>query len=183
MARTEAGEEGKEMASGIFSGAQSGRRVPRAAIFFIWTCHNPLRSPNSAKGMQGNQRNFPWFFLHFLARNSPDSCICDASSLVSSGLPFGSPLSAGSVDNALGARRRDPERGPQAEIKRRPNKKPPELSLQGCQFQLIGMRSEVTGDAETSSKAVADALPAARLEGRTAHAAKVVDSADEPARR
>ena len=111
----------KANCSRIFSEAQSGRRVQACGDFFIWIRHNPLKSPNSTKG---NPRNFPWFSLHFLARNSPDSCICDASSSVSSGLRIGSPLSAGSVDNALGARRRDPERWPEAEIKRRPNKKP-----------------------------------------------------------
>src|ERR1700677_1909726 len=58
---------------------------------------------------------FPCISLHFLARNAPDNCICDGSSSVSSGLPFGSPLSAGSVDNALGARRRDPKREPRLE--------------------------------------------------------------------
>src|SRR3984957_20139096 len=39
-----------------------------------------------------------------------------------------------------------------------PNKKTPELSLRGCRFQLIGMRSEVTGDAETSLETAAVAL-------------------------
>ena len=105
-------------------GGQSGRRVSARGDFFIWIRHNPLKSPDSTKGIQGNPRNFPWFSLHFLARNSPDSCICDASSSVSSGLPIGSPLSAGSVDNALGARRGDPERGPQAGNRAAPTKNP-----------------------------------------------------------
>ena len=39
------------------------------------------------------------------------------------------------------------------------NKKAPELSLRGGEFQLIGMRSEVTGDAETALEAAAVALP------------------------
>jgi hypothetical protein len=42
--------------------------------FFIWIRRNPLKSLDSTKGIQGNPRNFPWFFLHFLARNSPYSC-------------------------------------------------------------------------------------------------------------
>ena len=44
------------MACGIFRGAQSRRRVQRAANFFIWIRHNPLKSPNSAKGIQGNPK-------------------------------------------------------------------------------------------------------------------------------
>src|SRR5580698_7122119 len=62
-----------------------------------------------------------------------------------------------------------------------PNKKTPELSLRGCRFQLIGLRSEVTGDAETAGKTVTNALPAARLEERAARPAQVVNSAKEPA--
>src|SRR5208282_3639849 len=41
-------------------------------------------------------------------------------------------------------------------------KKTPELSLRGRQFQPIGLRSEVTGDAETASEAAAVAFPVAR---------------------
>ena len=51
-------------------GAQPERRVERAPDFFIWIRRNPLKSPNSAKGIQGNARIFPWFFLLFLAPNS-----------------------------------------------------------------------------------------------------------------
>jgi hypothetical protein len=35
--------------------------------FFIWICCNTLKSPDSAKGIQGNPSNFPWFYLVFLA--------------------------------------------------------------------------------------------------------------------
>jgi hypothetical protein len=31
--------------------------------FFIWIRHNPLKSPESAKGIQGNPSSFPWFYL------------------------------------------------------------------------------------------------------------------------
>jgi hypothetical protein len=37
----------------------------QAPDFFIWIRRNPLKSPNSAKEMQGNARIFPWFFLAF----------------------------------------------------------------------------------------------------------------------
>jgi hypothetical protein len=33
---------------------------------FIWIRHNPLKSPDSAKGIQGNPSLFPWFYLDFL---------------------------------------------------------------------------------------------------------------------
>jgi hypothetical protein len=36
-------------------------------IFFIWIHCNPLKSPNSAKGIQGNPSLFPWFYLDLLA--------------------------------------------------------------------------------------------------------------------
>jgi hypothetical protein len=32
----------------------------------------------------------------------------------------------------------------------KPNQKAPELALRGCQFQLIGLRSEVAGDAQAA---------------------------------
>jgi hypothetical protein len=38
---------------------------PEAAVgsFFIWIRHNPLKSPESAKGIQGNASHFPWIYL------------------------------------------------------------------------------------------------------------------------
>jgi hypothetical protein len=30
---------------------------------FIWIRRNPLKSPDSAKGIQGNASFFPWFYL------------------------------------------------------------------------------------------------------------------------
>jgi hypothetical protein len=42
---------------------------PRAETrknFFIWIPRNPLKSPESAKGIQGNPSLFPWFYLVFL---------------------------------------------------------------------------------------------------------------------
>src|ERR1700722_1172059 len=64
-----------------------------------------------------------------------------------------------------------------------PNKKTPELSLRGCRFRLIGLRSEVTGDAETAGETVAVASPVAGHEDRAANTAGVVNSAEESARR
>src|ERR1700679_1125948 len=46
----------------------------------------------------------------------------------------------------------------------RSKQKTPERKLRGCQFQLIGMRSEVTGDAETALETSAGALPRSRYE-------------------
>jgi hypothetical protein len=48
--------------------------VEKAPDFFIWIRRNPLKSPDSAKEMQGNARIFSWFSLDFLAPNSPLSC-------------------------------------------------------------------------------------------------------------
>jgi hypothetical protein len=39
----------------------------RAKDFFIWIRHNPLKSPESAKGIQGNASLFPWIYLLLLA--------------------------------------------------------------------------------------------------------------------
>src|SRR5580704_1807710 len=120
-------EKQAEMACGIFRGAQSRRRVQRAANFFIWIRHNPLKSPDSTKGIQGNPRNFPWFSLHFLARNSLDSCICGAWSSV------------------------QPAKNPGA-------------FAPGLSAPRIGLRSEVTSDADTALETVAVALPGSRNE-------------------
>jgi hypothetical protein len=35
--------------------------------FFIFLGRNPLKSPDSAKEIQGNARNFPWIYLELLA--------------------------------------------------------------------------------------------------------------------
>jgi hypothetical protein len=37
-----------------------------AEEFFIWIRHNPLKSPESAKGIQGNPSFFAWFYLVLL---------------------------------------------------------------------------------------------------------------------
>src|SRR3984957_2720633 len=115
------------MACGIFRGAQSPRRVQRAANFFIWIRHNPLKSPDSTKGIQGNPRNFPWFSLHFLARNSLASCICGAWSSV------------------------QPAKNPGA-------------FAPGLSAPRIGLRSEVTSDADAALETVAVTLPGSRNE-------------------
>src|SRR5271165_5695462 len=62
------------------------------------------------------------------------------------------------------------------EVPMRPKRKTPELSLRGSFFHPIELRSEVTGDPETASEAVAFALPCARDE----HAV-VEDGSDKPA--
>jgi hypothetical protein len=38
-----------------------------AEDFFIWIRRNPLKSPESAKGIQGNASDFPWIPLVFLS--------------------------------------------------------------------------------------------------------------------
>jgi hypothetical protein len=37
--------------------------------FFIWIRRNPLKSPDSAKGMQGNASHFPWISLDLFGWN------------------------------------------------------------------------------------------------------------------
>jgi hypothetical protein len=44
----------------------TGTRVAAEENFFIWIRCNPLKSPDSAKGIQGNPSLFPWFYLVFL---------------------------------------------------------------------------------------------------------------------
>jgi hypothetical protein len=36
--------------------------------FFTWIPRNPLKSPNSVKGIQGNAGYFAWIFLGFICR-------------------------------------------------------------------------------------------------------------------
>ena len=45
------------------------------ADFFIWIPRNPLKRPDSTKGIQGNASYFAWIFLDFLGGNSRYSCI------------------------------------------------------------------------------------------------------------
>jgi hypothetical protein len=45
----------------------SMEQEPMEPSFFIWIRCNPLKSPNSAKGIQGNASFFPWFYLDLLA--------------------------------------------------------------------------------------------------------------------
>jgi hypothetical protein len=42
--------------------------------FFYFFRRNPLKSPDSIKGIQGNARIFPCFYLDFLARYSRFGC-------------------------------------------------------------------------------------------------------------
>jgi hypothetical protein len=53
-------------AIGTFREPENGRRK-----IFIWIRRNPLKSPDSAKEMKGNESFFPWISLHFLARTRP----------------------------------------------------------------------------------------------------------------
>jgi hypothetical protein len=39
--------------------------------YFIWIRRNPLKSPDSAKEIQGNPSFFPWIYLHFLSLVHP----------------------------------------------------------------------------------------------------------------
>jgi hypothetical protein len=57
------------------SGPQPGTRVGDRRDFFIWIRRNALKSPISAKGMQGNASDFPWISLDLFARRSRLSCI------------------------------------------------------------------------------------------------------------
>ena len=43
-------------------------RLARQTKFFIWIRCNPLKSPESAKGIQGNTSNFIWICLLFVWR-------------------------------------------------------------------------------------------------------------------
>ena len=45
---------------------QPERVSERAGNFFIWIRRNPLKSPESAKGIQGNPSLFAWIPLVFL---------------------------------------------------------------------------------------------------------------------
>jgi hypothetical protein len=57
------------------------QRPKPAEDFFIWIRRNPLKSPNSAKEIQGNPSLFPWFslvFLGFVWR--PESSLADGAS-------------------------------------------------------------------------------------------------------
>ena len=61
-------------------GAWDGLRTTRQASwsgrrFFYFFRSNPLISLESKKGIQGNASFFPFFSLHFLARDSPAGCI------------------------------------------------------------------------------------------------------------
>jgi hypothetical protein len=44
----------------------TGQRLKMGEKFFIFFGGNPLKSPESAKGIQGNARRFPWTYLDFL---------------------------------------------------------------------------------------------------------------------
>lgn len=66
-------------------------------------------------------------------------------------------------------------------IKRR-QQKAPEPSLRGCQFQPIGMRSEVTGDAEPARETIADPLPGARRQ-ELVRLTQILNGSNKPAGR
>jgi hypothetical protein len=55
-----------EKGSRGFAFAQPETRVERQEDFFIWIRHNPLKSPNSAKGIQGIPSFFAWLYLVLL---------------------------------------------------------------------------------------------------------------------
>jgi hypothetical protein len=44
-----------------------GAGLKEGKNFFIWIRRNPLKSPESAKGIQGNPSFFPWIHLVLLA--------------------------------------------------------------------------------------------------------------------
>src|ERR1700729_1064365 len=53
-------------------GAASDRLL-KETKFFIWIRCNPLKSPESAKGIQGNPSFFAWFYLDLLGFIWPPS--------------------------------------------------------------------------------------------------------------
>jgi hypothetical protein len=55
-----------ETATAAFHIQPEARVTPRAD-FFVWIRRNPLKGPESAKGIQRNARTFPWIYLDFLA--------------------------------------------------------------------------------------------------------------------
>jgi len=60
-----AGEEKEGMTLDSFL-AQPETRVQRTGNFFIWIRRKALKSPESAKGIQGNPSFFSWIYLVFL---------------------------------------------------------------------------------------------------------------------
>jgi hypothetical protein len=57
--------------TGTLARAQTGQRSRKARKrekdFFVWIRRNPLKRPDSAKGIQGNPSLFPWFSLDLFA--------------------------------------------------------------------------------------------------------------------
>jgi hypothetical protein len=43
------------------------RKAQRGKRFFVWIRPNPLKRPDSAKGIQGNPSLFPWISLDLFA--------------------------------------------------------------------------------------------------------------------
>jgi hypothetical protein len=56
------------------SGHNRVSELKRRGIFYFFRS-NPLKSPDSTKGIQGNASFFPWIHLDLLARKSPSGCI------------------------------------------------------------------------------------------------------------
>jgi hypothetical protein len=63
-------------ADGALAAIRTTREASRSGeeFFSFFRC-NPLKSPDSTKGIQGNASFFPWIPLDFLARDSPIGCI------------------------------------------------------------------------------------------------------------
>jgi hypothetical protein len=76
-------KNGRPLRDGLRRGAESREKLQRKCvqdapahnprrelkadkIFFIWIRRNPLKSPESAKGIQGNPSFFAWNYLGFL---------------------------------------------------------------------------------------------------------------------
>jgi hypothetical protein len=62
--RAARGKDRKFWVSGVCP--QPETRVKGRGIFFIFFSRNSLKSPDSAKGIQGNPSFFPWFYLDLL---------------------------------------------------------------------------------------------------------------------
>src|SRR5580704_6909410 len=59
---TASGRDQASLLAHIYTGETTGRKN------FIWIRRNPLKSPNSAKGIQGNPSDFVWFYLVFFGQ-------------------------------------------------------------------------------------------------------------------
>jgi hypothetical protein len=58
-----AGEASERQNTGNGAALRHSQESTRREKFFIWIRRNPLKSPDSAKGIQGNPSFFVWIYL------------------------------------------------------------------------------------------------------------------------